>query len=91
MGMAMTEGKYVIMLSPVEGEFPILFSTIIKHHLIVHSIVTEYPGIKCVAAGFFDETFNCYGKSVSLNIGSRNIDTILLRSCLPYNSERRML
>jgi hypothetical protein len=80
----MNEVKYVIMDSPVEGEFPILFPLGVKHSFIVECIQGKYPGIECVSAGFIDEDLKCYGKSQSLKIVSREIDDIIMSSAFPF-------
>jgi hypothetical protein len=87
----MKEVKYVIMDSPIEGEFPILFPSFIKHSFIVGSIQEKYPGIKCVSAAFMDKDLNCYGKSVSLKIGSRPIDTLIMKYAFPFKEDENEL
>jgi len=84
----MIESKYVIMDSPVEGEYPILFPLGIKHSFIVECIQEKYPGIKCVSAGFIDEDFKCYGKSQSLKIGSRDIDDLFINSAFSFSNKK---
>jgi hypothetical protein len=81
----MNQGKYVVLDDPVNGEVPILFPIIIKHSMIVSCIQKEFPGIKCISAGFFNEQFTCYGESQSLHLSSRNKkDTLLLRAIIPW-------
>lgn len=84
----MENTKYVIMSSPVHGEFPIIFPSSIKHSMIVKSIKSEYPGISCTSAGFVDIVSNdisCYGSSTSLKIKSRPEDDIIIKVILRKN------
>jgi len=83
----MNEIKYVIMNSPVEGEYPIIFPAMIKHSFITGCIQEKYPGIKCVSAGFIDKDLKCYGKSQSLKIGSRQIDNIIMKNAFPFKEK----
>jgi hypothetical protein len=53
--------------------------------MIVDCIQKEYPGIKCISAGSFNEQFNCFGDSKTLKLGSRGKqDTLLLRALIPW-------
>lgn len=84
----MNESKYVIMDSPLLGEFPIIFPSMVKHSFIVECIYQKYPGIKCVSAGFINGDGGCYGKSESLKIGSRNNDTNIIINAFPFLTQR---
>lgn len=76
--------KYVIFKSPVHGEFPVVFPSSINHSFITHCVLSEYPGIVPVRAGFVDVengTFDCHGNSISLKLQSDpKIDDLLIKA-----------
>jgi len=51
----------------------------IDHSMIARSIVSAYPGIKPVSAGFCSKSGEAWGKSVTLKLESRLEDTWGLR------------
>jgi len=73
------DSKYIIFDSPTIGEFPVLFPPSVQHHMISRAILSEYPGIKPLRAGFIHFTdyigaakssFYCRGESVGLKLKS---------------------
>jgi len=67
--------KYIIFNGPGSGEFPVLFPQHIKHSMMAQCVMSSYPGIIPVRAGFVSlsiggDYFNCYGKSKSLELES---------------------
>lgn len=76
-------GKYIIvLLSPKEPETPFIFEDTISHDEMVKMIKTLHNDVIVVSAGFCDINkqgyFKTFGRSVSLNIDSRDIDNIVL-------------
>jgi len=51
----------------------------IDHSMIARSIVSAYPGIKPVSAGFCGKQGEAWGKSVTLELESRKEDARGLR------------
>jgi hypothetical protein len=76
------KGKYIIV---DDGflEHPILFS-----HCVYHNVMAKKVGDKVISAGFFDldknGKFICFGKSISLNVEARDIDSNILDSFFNY-------
>ena len=65
--------KYIVVaMGYSEYIFP--FSPSISHKDMFNMV-----GGEIVSAGFIDEFMQCYGSSASLNISSREKDTILLK------------
>jgi len=69
--------KYIIFDHPKNGETPIVFPSGIEHFVIAQSV-----GWDIISAGFLrfekGDFMYCYGKSQTLKVGSKKIDTQIL-------------
>ncbi len=84
--------KYIIYKESDCGvEMPVIFSKILNHSYVYNDLIHQLgDGYILVSAGFimYDENIikgkklYCYGKSVLLNIGSREEDTLLILNYL---------
>ncbi len=76
------KAKYIIV-NELHVELPIVFNPIMDHGNVAAI------GMKVVSAGFCrrkaDGSFSVWGKSVSLNIGSRPEDAEILQTRLEYD------
>lgn len=81
--------KYIVVKNRQNGKEEIfLFPNSVNHDVFATSISrlkNQAQGMwkreirDVVAAGFVGDCFECYGRSETLNLDSRKIDTILLR------------
>ena len=78
--------KYVVM--DIGGaEVPMLFPENVQHSDFACWIKQSVPASKPVSAGFVRQGADglvAYGKSLSLNISSRESDTALVKQCLEH-------
>lgn len=79
--------KYIVVDFMDEGEIIVMFSPMIVHAMIAESMRRAMPGfIGVVGAGFVRMENGkpvCYGESMSLNIKSRERDTLLAQRLFP--------
>lgn len=74
--------KYLFFTTKEEGELSILFEDVIGHDEMLAMVSKKYTDVKAISAGFWfvdlKGNIKAQGRSVSLNIDSRDDDSWLL-------------
>ncbi|HCM1915222.1 TPA: hypothetical protein N3A33_001083 [Salmonella enterica subsp. salamae serovar 28:r:e,n,z15] len=83
--------KYIILRlnGKIPREVPVIFSDQLVHADMARTITTmikedinntNITGVRVVSAGFCNTVVDCHGKSESLNIASRDIDSTVINT-----------
>ena len=88
-----TGTKYIVMSNCIMDEKIFIFSGTINHSDMVKVMKLGAAARlmafdEVISAGFIDEFMQCYGESTTLNLKSREIDTILLKSMLNIDDKK---
>lgn len=78
--------KYIVIDTPV-GEMGFTFNNFVVHksvaehmqHLLIMDHKFNPSEVKVISGGFVDSDGNCFGKSESLNLESRENDSFIIR------------
>jgi len=83
--------KYIMLISELNGECPIMFPDKVEHIEVKRAMEHELPGMKVRSAGFVkiesqkykvDLKVECFGESKSLNLKSHEDDDKIIEICL---------
>ena len=77
--------KYVMFDWPGQGSIPIVFPDSVDHCDIKKMVTSVYSGVKATSAGRIEQIdgrFECFGRSVTLNLEPDKLDEIWINSLL---------